>query len=110
MPTHRPPRAQLPPAELKPRGATPPNAETAFVCGAVSALMPTVVNLFQQYSPGGKPQPTNWLVFPLLALVYAVFAGLFTAWWEPETKFKAVWIGISFSTIVTELLQRVPKL
>jgi hypothetical protein len=45
----------------------------------------------------------------MVAILYSAFADLFTMWWEPESKFKSVWIGISFSTIVTTLLQNAPS-
>jgi hypothetical protein len=85
-------------------------AVTAFVCGAVASLMPTIVNFFAAVNAGKNLPVTNWPVFVGVAAVYALAAGLFTSWWEPESKFKAVWIGVSFSTIITSLLQRTPGL
>jgi hypothetical protein len=58
----------------------PPNSAVAFLCGAVSALMPTVVNLFNQSSHGQALAIANWYVFLPVALLYALFAGAFTSW------------------------------
>jgi hypothetical protein len=88
--------------------APPPLA--CFACGSISSLMPTVVDLFNIYRHGKSPEIANWIAFTAVAILYSVFAGLFTMWWEPESRFKAVWIGISFSTIVTALLQNAPSM
>ena len=101
-----------------PLNPTPPQREPAknlgfpshtyFWCGLVGSLMPTVIRAFQLYGEGKTLPVTNWPVFIACAILYAVCAGLFARWWRPESEFKAVWVGISFSVLVTNLFQNFP--
>jgi hypothetical protein len=88
---------------------SPPTQKTVFLCGCVGSVMPYVVNFTQLAIKGGALPVTNWKLVAILGLAYALCAGLFARWWRPENEFKAVWIGISFATIVTGLVQTAPK-
>jgi hypothetical protein len=59
----------------------------------------------------GNPLPhLNWIMYGLFTVALAVFGGLFSIAWEPESRLKAVWVGASFPTLVGTLIQAPPRL
>jgi hypothetical protein len=59
----------------------------------------------------GNPLPhLNWIMYGIFTIGLALFGGLFSIAWEPESRLKAVWVGASFPTLVGTLIQAPPRL
>jgi hypothetical protein len=77
------------------------------------ALLPDVI-AFYVWTHGdvvmSNKTPGQWALLVCASLVYASFAGFFSIAWKPESRWKAVWIGASFSTIAGVLIKNAPQL
>jgi len=76
-----------------------------FYCGFTGALMPMIVRFYQVASKGRTVPIKNWWLFSIASFLYATFAGSFAYFWQPTTTFHAMWVGISFSVLVTNIFE-----
>lgn len=67
--------------------------------------MPLIVRFYQLSSKGRTLPVKNWWLFSVATLLYAAFAGSFAYFWQPTTTFHAMWVGISFSVLVTNIFE-----
>jgi hypothetical protein len=79
-----------------------------FWCGCFGAVLPEVVRFFKLVSVGSPLPNLNWPLYAGILLVFLLSAGGFTVAWKAENAFKAIWVGASFPTLVTTLVQVAP--
>ena len=85
-----------------------------FLWAGFGSVLPELIRLHGAtlaavQSGGPNPLDLPWWYF-VVSFGATVGAGLFSVAWEPENKFKAIWIGISFPVIVSKLAQLSPTL
>jgi len=81
-----------------------------FWYGCFGAVLPELLRFFKLVS-AGQPLPNlNWPLYMILLLLFVLAAGAFTVAWKAENAFKAIWVGASFPTLVTTLIQVAPNL
>ena len=81
-----------------------------FWWGCFGAVLPELLRFFKLVAAGQPLPHLNWPLYLFLVLLFIVAAGFFTFAWKAETAFKAIWVGASFPTIVTTLIQIAPAL
>lgn len=86
------------------------NKGDCFLWGCTGAAIPEVVRMWKIVSSGGQGLPDFSLLYFSISIVYVVFAGLFTIAWNPENPYKAIWVGVSFPTLISSMIQSPPTM
>ena len=81
----------------------------AFGWGCLGGAAPHAVMLYKVVTGmTSQPLPTFSAVYISVMVVFTVFAGLFALGWKPEHPLKAIWVGVSFPTIISAMLHVPP--
>jgi hypothetical protein len=81
-----------------------------FWWGAFGAVLPELLRFFKLAASGQHLPALNWPLYGGLLFLFVLAAGVFSVAWKAENEFKAIWVGASFPTIVTTLIQVAPAL
>lgn len=81
-----------------------------FAWGCLGAVIPEVLRFFQILRAGEALPDLNWLLYPIVALSWALCAGAVSVAWKPDASWQAMWIGMSCPAIVASLIQAAPSL
>lgn len=84
-------------------------ARERFWWGLFGSVLPEIIRLKNLVSSGQALPEFTW-PFIFISLAYIIAAGLFVVAWQAENPFKAVWVGASFPTLVSAMLQAAPSL
>lgn len=80
-----------------------------FLWGCFGSVLPEILRLYNIVTHEQALPRFVWPYF-IISLVFVLAAGAFTIAWEPENRFKAIWVGASFPTLVSTLIKSVPPL
>lgn len=83
---------------------------TLFWCGCFGSLLPQLLRFFKLVADGQPLPSLDWPLYFLLLFLFVLAAGAFTVAWKAESAFKAIWVGASFPTLVTTIIQVAPSL
>jgi len=79
-----------------------------FWCGCFGSILPELIRFYKLVT-AGQPLPNlNWPLYAAIMFLFVLAAGAFTVAWKAENAFKAIWVGASFPTLVTTLVQVAP--
>jgi hypothetical protein len=81
----------------------------SFLWGCLGAVLPEVLRLYTIATHQQNYPNFTWL-YLIISVIFMLSAGGLTVAWKPENAFKAIWIGISFPTLVSTLAKTVPSL
>jgi len=84
-------------------------ARERFWWGLFESVLPEIIRLKNLVSSGQMLPEFTW-PFIFISLAYIIAAGLFVVAWQAENPFKAIWVGASFPTLVSAMLQAAPSL
>ena len=73
-------------------------------------MAPPFLNLYRIVDASQHIPQRDWVLYSTVMVAYALFGGVFTAAWEPETKLKGIYVGASWPSIVAAMLQSIPGL
>lgn len=80
-----------------------------FMWGCFGSFLPEILRLYNIVTHEESPPRFSW-PYLIISLGFVLSAGLFTIAWEADTRFKAVWVGASFPTLVSALIKATPTL
>lgn len=89
------------------------SSRSCFFYGALGSVLPEVVKYYQLAIKLRLPAPSRaevWAFYVAMSLVFMGASGWFTTAWQPRNRLQAIWVGISFPTIVGTLLQVAPTM
>jgi hypothetical protein len=81
-----------------------------FLWGCLGATLPELLRFFRLASAGQPLPALNWPLYGSILFLFILAAGGFAIAWDAESPFKAIWVGASFPTLVTTLIQVAPSL
>jgi hypothetical protein len=80
-----------------------------FWWGLFGSVLPEFLRFVKLVFEGNSLPHLNWALYGCFSLGLAIFGGLFSIAWEPESRLKAIWVGASFPTLVGTLIQTPPR-
>ena len=80
-----------------------------FLWGCLGSVLPEVLRLYTIATQHQNYPNFTWPYF-LISVFFVLSAGGLTVAWKPENAFKAIWVGISFPTLVSTLAKAAPNL
>jgi len=84
--------------------------QSRFWWGMFGSVLPEFLRFVKIVFAGSALPHLNWILYGLFSVGVALFGGLFSIAWEPESRLKAVWVGASFPALVGALIQTPPRL
>jgi hypothetical protein len=81
----------------------------SFMWGCLGAILPEVLRLYTIATHQQNYPHFSW-PYIIISIIFMLSAGGLTVAWKPENSFKAIWIGISFPTLVSTLAKVAPNL
>jgi hypothetical protein len=83
-------------------------ARESFFWGFVGGLAPEVLRWFKIVSIGAPLPPIRWELYAMALSAYVLLAGLVTVAFNPDSRWKALWVGASLPAIIAVLTQAGP--
>jgi hypothetical protein len=80
-----------------------------FIWGCFGSFLPEILRLYNIVTHEQSLPRFTW-PYLIISLLFVLSAGLFTIAWEADSRFKGVWVGASFPTLVSTLLKAAPTL
>ena len=77
--------------------------------GGLGAILPEILRLYTIATHEQNYPKFQWPYF-LISVLFMMSGGGLSMAWKPESEFKAIWIGISFPTLVSTLANTGPAL
>jgi len=81
----------------------------SWAWGALGSVAPEVLRFYKLVQTG-QSLPEFTIAYFIISLLFLVCAGFFVVAWEPENRYKALWVGVSFPIILSTMLQAAPAL
>jgi hypothetical protein len=81
----------------------------AFTWGAFGSVLPEVIRFFGLAQKGDPFPGVNWIFYSISLAAFLLSAGAFTLAFQPESKYKAIWVGASLPALVATMIHSAPK-
>jgi hypothetical protein len=82
---------------------------SSFLWGCVGSIAPEVLRWFKIASAGQPIPPLNWGFYAGILVVYILLAGAIAVAFNPDSPWKALWVGASLPAIIAVLVQTAPN-
>lgn len=80
-----------------------------FMWGCFGSFLPELLRLYNIVTHEQSLPHFTW-PYLIISVLFILSAGVFTIAWEADSRFKGVWVGASFPTLVSALLKTAPTL
>jgi hypothetical protein len=79
----------------------------SFTWGALGSILPELLRVYRiVQSPNPAIDLTWWHI--VLSVAFVLASGIFTVAFQPDSRWKATWVGISFPVLVSALIALTP--
>jgi hypothetical protein len=80
----------------------------AFFWGCIGGAAPEVLRWFKIFSTGSQYPQLDWVLYFIFLVLYILLAGAVSVAFNPDGKWKALWVGASLPAIIAVLVQAGP--
>jgi len=82
--------------------------QSAFLWGCIGGVAPEVLRWFKIFSTGSPHPQLDWILYFIFLVLYILLAGAVAVAFNPDGKWKALWVGASLPALIAVLVQAAP--